>query len=136
MKNSTISQNRATTGGGIYTASAIDMWNSIITDSTAGGDCFGSLNSNINNLIADGSCSPSVSEAPLSAPYIRDNGGATYTQALLPNNSAGDAGDLATCLPTDQRGQTHIGTCDIGAYELDNSRQETSTNITFTVPVF
>ncbi|MBI3782192.1 MAG: right-handed parallel beta-helix repeat-containing protein [Deltaproteobacteria bacterium] len=48
---------------------------------------------------------------------LRYGGGLTNTMALLPGSPAIDAGDGVDCPPTDQRGQTRIGPCDIGAVE-------------------
>jgi len=56
---------------------------------------------------------------------LADNGGATWTHALLPDSPAIDAVSVVSCtLPTDQRGvprpivQTSPETpCDIGAFE-------------------
>jgi uncharacterized repeat protein (TIGR01451 family) len=54
---------------------------------------------------------------------LQDNGGPTYTHALLTGSPAIDAGNSAGCLgnsgvlATDQRGLPRVGRCDIGAYE-------------------
>jgi hypothetical protein len=62
---------------------------------------------------------------PLLGP-LQDNGGSTWTHALLPGNPAIDripfgANGCGTTITTDQRGQSRPGTftrmCDIGAYE-------------------
>jgi hypothetical protein len=63
---------------------------------------------------------------PLLGP-LQDNGGPTWTHALLPNSPAIDTGDNAQCPPTDQRNvprpQDGNGDgesiCDIGSYELE-----------------
>lgn len=60
-----------------------------------------------------------VNTDPLLGP-LQDNGGATWTHALLADSPAIDAGNNVSCPLTDQRG---IGrpqgvSCDIGAYEL------------------
>jgi hypothetical protein len=51
---------------------------------------------------------------------LADNGGPTWTHALLPGSPAIDAGDPAACSATDQRGVTRPqgAQCDIGAYEM------------------
>ena len=51
---------------------------------------------------------------------LADNGGPTWTMALLPNSPAIDAGNSAICLPTDQRGipRPQGSACDSGAYEV------------------
>ena len=75
-----------------------------------------------NNLIQDGSCSPVASDQINSAAQIgplANNGGPTWTHALLAGSPAIDAGNDATCPATDQRGVNRPqGThCDIGSYE-------------------
>lgn len=50
---------------------------------------------------------------------LADNGGPTFTHALLPNSPAVDAGDPALFEPLDQRGVPRpAGASDIGAFEL------------------
>lgn len=61
-----------------------------------------------------------VSADPALAPLATEPPGDTPTMAIDPSSPAFDAGDDATCEPTDQRGaprpqSTH---CDIGAYEV------------------
>ena len=123
--NSTLSGNAATggSGGGISLQSSsavVNLRNTIISDSTAGGDCYnpGSFSANINNLIQDGSCSPTLTGAPL-LDSLAYNGGPTQTMALLSGSPAIDAGDDGSCPSTDQRGVARpLGAhCDIGAYE-------------------
>ena len=55
--------------------------------------------------------------------HLENNGGPTFTMALLPGSPAIGAADPTTCGPTDQRGFViaHDGDghgCDIGAYEV------------------
>jgi hypothetical protein len=99
--------------------------NTIIANSTSGGDCVndGTLGTNTKNLVQDGSCSALLSGNPNLGP-LADNGEPTQTMALLPGSPAINAGDNATCASAqvnnlDQRGVTRPqGTiCDIGAYE-------------------
>jgi uncharacterized repeat protein (TIGR01451 family) len=56
---------------------------------------------------------------PLLGP-LQDNGGPTFTQALLPGSPAINRGDNTGCPAADERGVTRPqgGTCDIGAYEV------------------
>jgi CSLREA domain-containing protein len=50
---------------------------------------------------------------------LQDNGGPTFTRALLTGSPAIDAGNPATCPTFDQRRYVRSGTCDIGAYEFN-----------------
>jgi hypothetical protein len=52
---------------------------------------------------------------------LQDNGGPTWTHALLPGSPALDVGDPAQCPATDQRGvpRPQGAGCDIGAFELE-----------------
>jgi uncharacterized repeat protein (TIGR01451 family) len=51
---------------------------------------------------------------------LQDNGGLTFTHALLPSSQAINGGDNSGCPSTDQRGvpRPQGAACDIGAYEL------------------
>ena len=129
VENSTVTGNRATqnTGGNLYnTSGTLHLKNTILANSSGGTDCRndGIIATSSNNLVEDGSCAPSLTGDPNLGP-LQDNGGATQTHALLPNSSAIDAGDNASCLPTDQRGVARpvdgngdgVAVCDLGAYE-------------------
>jgi len=123
VNNSTFSNNTSTiNGGGIKNWGTLHLKNTIIANSTNGGDCSNSatLSTNTNNLIEDGSCTPTVSGDPILS-ALANNGGDTQTMALLPDSPAINAGDNATCETTDQRGITRPKhtTCDIGAYEYE-----------------
>jgi hypothetical protein len=48
---------------------------------------------------------------------LADNGGNTWTHALLEGSLAIDGGDDAYCPATDQRGKIRFSPCDVGAYE-------------------
>ncbi len=69
----------------------------------------------------------SASTNPLLDP-LQDNGGPTFTHALLQGSPAIDAAHNAHCLSTDQRGQPrpHGTACDIGAYETDGTEPPAS----------
>ncbi len=174
--NSTISNNRADldnnasgTGGGIFiNGGTAVLRNTIVagnfnedgvTDSRD--DINGPLDAaGINNLIGDGTNMTGISNAdansnqvgssgsPIDAMLgvLANNGGVTFTHALLPGSPAIDAGDNTAAtnasLTTDQRGTGFpriadsadldtTATVDIGAFELHPSIediQDTSTN--------
>jgi hypothetical protein len=129
VRNSTFSANGAQYGGGIANIflayqnnSKLNYLNTIIANSTNGGDCYnvGDILININNIVEDGSCSASMSGDPKLAP-LADNGGPTPTMALLSDSPAIDAGEDTSCPATDQRGVTRPqeAACDIGAFEAE-----------------
>jgi hypothetical protein len=117
ISNSTFSGNSAPVGGGVANrGGTLHLRNSLIANSPSGGDCFntGTLATNLNNLIEDGSCGAALSGDPLLSPQ-GSYGGATQTFALLPGSPTIDAG--AACSAADQRGITRPTSCDIGAFE-------------------
>ncbi len=127
VQNSTFSGNSASlAGGGIahdYSGGVLmSMSNTIIANSSSGGDCYSynPVTPNNHNLIEDGSCSPFLSGDPLLG-SLADNGGPTWTFALLPGSAAIDAGNEAACPATDQRSvaRPQGAACDIGAYEVE-----------------
>ncbi|MDX9954333.1 MAG: choice-of-anchor Q domain-containing protein, partial [Anaerolineae bacterium] len=121
LTNSTLSGNLAASGFSLYNHLTLNYANTIIANSTAG-DCaqYGTLGTNTNNLVEDGSCSAALSGDPNLGPLV-DNGGLTWTLALLPGSSAVDAGNDILCPASDQRGvsRPQRAQCDIGAYEYD-----------------
>lgn len=144
MYNCTVSNNSGrqpisgSTSGGIYIyKGTINFTNTIIANSSWG-DCYintGVIGTNVNNLVENGSCSPFLSGDPeLSA--LRDNGGPTYTHALLIGSIAIDTGDATACPGTDQRRIARpqgLG-CDIGAYEQEDFTAPTSLSIVVSDP--
>jgi hypothetical protein len=119
LRNNTIAANMASMTSGITQVGGdLHVLNSIVM--TDGLDCSGTLATNINNFIGDGSCAPLLSGNPLLG-FLQNNGGATPTLALLPGSTAIDAGDDFSCLATDQRGipRPQGLACDIGAYEAN-----------------
>ena len=154
LVNTTISANTSPGsfgGGGVYNNVPITLVNTIIAANTAspGPDCSGpgAFTSLGHNLIgtSDGcSFTPAtgdlVNVGPLLGP-LQDNGGPTFTHALLPGSPAIDSGDAAVLgtplfLTTDQRGEgfprlqgAHV---DIGAYEAASVNIPQSGTLTVT----
>ncbi len=127
LDNDTVTGNQAgLPGGGLILSGGGRLANTIVAGNQ-GGDCsitFPAFNTSDHSLDSDSSCGltdagsiPGVD--PLLGP-LANNGGPTDTEALLAGSPAIDAGDNATCQPTDQRGVTRPQgpACDIGAYEL------------------
>ncbi|MGD1806506.1 choice-of-anchor Q domain-containing protein, partial [Dapis sp. BLCC M126] len=118
ITNATISHNSADRrGDGLYSKGTTNLSNTIIANSINGDDAYlsGNINTNVNNLIEDGSYNPSLSGDP-GLGILQDNGGPTETQALLANSPAIDAGN--TNENNDQRGALRDSNPDIGAVEF------------------
>ncbi|MDZ4659007.1 MAG: choice-of-anchor Q domain-containing protein [Bythopirellula sp.] len=125
---STISGNSAgSSGGGIYSNfGTVTLDNTIVANSVTGGDISGSVSGSFN-LIEDGSGGlgllNTISGDPLLG-QLQDNGGPTFTHALLVGSPAIDAGDPGFVPPPDydQRGvgfdRVVNGRIDIGAFEV------------------
>jgi len=136
--SSTFTGNTASQGGGIYNAFfTATLNNSLIALNTSpdGPDLKGTFSGSSNlvgNATGSAGLAPGTNQLgsagspinPMLGP-LQDNGGPTFTRALLPGSPAIDAG--ATALPTDQRGVTRpkdgdgVGGAlpDIGSFELD-----------------
>jgi hypothetical protein len=152
LYNSTITQNEGTLGG-LKTVGPTTLANTIIAGNIArdwddGGlvpspDCWGTIRSQGYNLIGDTtSCTITgdttgnlLNVAPNLGP-LQNNGGPTFTHALLPGSPAIDAGNPATpgstptaCPTSDQRNLSRprdgngdgLSRCDIGATERRSS---------------
>jgi len=128
--NATVAGNTASPGlgGGIANFGTLNFTNTIFAGNT-GGDYGGLTNSvigtNDHNLVQDGSGSPALSGDPKLG-TLKNNGGPTFTQALVAGSPAIDAGDDTVLgdpfnLTTDQRGfgfpRKSCAHVDIGAYE-------------------
>jgi hypothetical protein len=136
-------------GGGLANAGQLLVRNTLIAGNSSeaqvdpssfdsgfsGPDCDGALTSEGYNLIQDpsgctinGDLSGTITNQDPHFGPLQDNGGPTYTQALLPGSPAIDAGNPNGCtdangnvLSTDERGAPRMAAgdtrCDIGAYE-------------------
>ena len=119
VSNSTLSGNTALFGGGIENRGTLNIANTIIANSTSGGDYAsngGTIGTNSNNLVEDGTLPAGTNNKtgdPNLSP-LQNNGGPTATMALLTPSPAISTTLLVT--PNlDQRGFTRINN-DIGAY--------------------
>jgi CSLREA domain-containing protein len=132
IANSTIVSNSASSGAaGIVAWSSVVLRNSLIAHNL-GGNCSGAIVSQGYNLDSGASCQFTATgdlsnTLPLLGP-LQDNGGATFTHALLAGSPAIDAGNPAlpgsggtACEAVDQRGLLRPGgaACDIGAFEFN-----------------
>ena len=126
--NSTVSGNSAPNGAGIASFGTADLTNTIVASNLSSGDCAGNpITSFGHNLDSDGTCGLSATGDlpnidPLLAP-LQDNGGPTFTHALLPGSPAIDAGHDGAAPATDQRGvpRPQGAHSDIGAFEVGPS---------------
>ena len=131
LNNSTVVNNSR---NGIYVSTGtVNLRNSIVANNGLG-DCSkdpyfnGAIQSLGYNLVRDSTnCTLVGSDLTNLDPNLgslQDNGGPTWTHALLPGSPAINAGNPSGCsgnagaLLTDQRGFPRAGVCDIGAYEM------------------
>ena len=143
--NSTIADNAAPAGSGVYNEYGIlRLSNSIIAANQGGSSCVlivsteegsGQISSAGYNLDSDGTCLPEGVRQSSDLPNgnanlgpLADNGGATLTHALLEGSQALDAAANTVCLTApvsgvDQRGvrRPQGARCDIGAFEVESS---------------
>ncbi len=127
VTNSTFFNNSASSGGGVWNNASATVSNSILADSTSGGNCSG-VGDGGYNISDDGSCGFSGTSVNSTNPLLAtaglaNNGGPTQTIALQAASPAVDVIPPASCtLTTDQRGDPRpapgFTNCDIGAYEL------------------
>jgi predicted outer membrane repeat protein len=137
VANSTITGNSAGSGGGIYNnhvhqlAPVVEISNTILNAGALGENIFnsgGTVTSDGYNLSSDDGAGyltgpgDQINTDPLLGP-LQDNGGPTFTHALLPGSPAIDAGDPNFTPPpfNDQRGcpfdRVFNGRIDIGSFE-------------------
>ncbi len=147
LNNVTVTNNVADTdndgsgdGSGIYTVpiSVVNLRNTILASTLSpfgSANCFGTLTSQGYNLVddttgcvLDGNTTGNVIGLNPNLGPLQDNGGPTFTHALVAGSPAIDAGNPAGCadnsgnpLSTDQRSfaRPQGSACDIGAYERD-----------------
>ncbi len=123
--NCTIANNTSNAGNAAVTAFSanVTLIDTIVANNP-GGNCAavspGTIVDGGNNLqFPSYGCGATIATAdPLLGP-LASNGGPTQTMALQFGSPAINAGNAATCLATDQRGQARVGTCDIGAFEFN-----------------
>jgi hypothetical protein len=125
VSNSTFSENWAysSVGGGIYNGGTVTIGNTIFKTGAFGGEGGGNI---VNNGVAisngynlsndDGAgvltaVGDQINTDPMLGP-LQDNGGATFTHALLPGSPAIDAGKNFAAGSTDQRGSGFVRTFD------------------------
>ena len=122
MNSVTLADNAAGSIGGLHSAASVLVTNSILADN-AGGNCGGPITSGGHNLDTLADCAfagpGDLAGMPANLGPLENNGGATLTHALLTGSPALEAGNDATCLPTDQRGANRPQGlhCDMGAFE-------------------
>jgi hypothetical protein len=132
LSNSTITANSGDLGAGIRSEYGMTYLKNTIIAGNLGNDCNGrGFSAQGNNLIGNNeNCAlmHNLSDDLVGTPAapidprldsLQDNGGSTFTHALLADSPAIDAGP-DSCGPVDQRGvpRPQGDRCDIGAYEL------------------
>ncbi len=120
-------------GATLLIANSLIANNSDASVTTQIADCMGTLNSLGHNLVEDatgctisGFSSNLVGVDPITG-ALANNGGQTWTHALLAGSPAINAGDPQGCLDgdgaligVDQRGFARADRCDVGAYEANS----------------
>lgn len=134
LTNSTVSGNSVSddgVGGGIYDYDGeVELTNTIIAKQLSGIDCYGdSVTSFGYNLDSDRTCNldgiGDISNADPNLGSLQDNGGPTWTHALLEGSPALDVVPTGECQQdTDQRGieRPQGIACDMGAFELEQMK--------------
>lgn len=112
----TVVFNSAPNIGGIVDTATLQLYNSILADND-GGDCAGTLNALLGNLIRDRSCGhDGLRDDPMLLPL----GGSPIYYLPQEGSPALDAASSDYCQPTDQRGINRApAACDIGAAEYE-----------------
>jgi hypothetical protein len=131
VRHSTITDNGYVSAGGGIEGDVFEMIDTIVAGNATygddGPDLLGNINQSSYNLIGDPRGGSGFSPTDLldvdpQLGALQDNGGPTFTHALLPGSPAIDAGDNTGAPPYDQRGpgfpRIVNGTIDIGAFEF------------------
>lgn len=132
VTNSTLSGNTGTDGDNIWnTTGTANLRNTILSTGSSRANCSGTVTNGGNNIDSGTSCgwqsnSSSLSNTNPLLSALANNGGPTQTMALQAASPAIDAGSASICAlawpdgpgGVDQRGVSHKGVCDIGAFEL------------------
>lgn len=135
ISNTTIASNEAFNGlaGVLFSGETLDLESTIIANNMAGPipddfEVYGTPTvTGANNLVVSGSGPlppDTISDDPL-LDVLGDNGGPTFTMALMPGSPAIDTGNNVAQLANDQRGAGFarvVGAgADIGAFEVQGS---------------
>jgi len=148
VKDCTFSDNSATQGGAIYnwTGGTTQIGETVLNAGASGGTLFnnsGAISSLGYNLSSDNgggfltATGDQINADPMLGP-LQDNGGPTFTHALLPGSPAIDAGDPSFTPPPDfdQRGPGYprVGNerIDIGSFEVQPPAAPTNLTATAT----
>ncbi|MCB0060529.1 MAG: FG-GAP repeat protein, partial [Caldilineaceae bacterium] len=114
--------------GGLGASGVIQLSNTIVTDPNRESVCGGAIQSLGHNLATDDSCGldqpTDIVSGTANLGPLEDNGGPTWTYALLPGSDALDAGECSGgTITVDQRGVSRPqgAACDIGAFEAEVS---------------
>jgi predicted outer membrane repeat protein len=144
VSNTTLTANSANFGGGLYNETAVSIGNTVLNAGTSGANIFnngGTVTSRGYNVSSDdgggylNGPGDQINTDPILGP-LQDNGGPTFTHALLPGSPALNAGDPNFTPPPffDQRGsgfdRVRNGRLDVGSFEeqaLLNTPTPTST---------
>jgi len=128
VTNGTISGNSAGYAGGIFNNGTATLRNTLVANSTSGGECIdnGIFDADTYSIDSDGSCGGATTKtsAQINLGPLASNGGPTWTMALGAGSAAIGAGNnaYATGLLYDQRGlgfdRISGGTVDVGAFEV------------------
>jgi CSLREA domain-containing protein len=143
ITNSTIAGNL---NNGLWGFGSATLYNTLVANNTVS-DCSVAVTANANNIDSDGTCNNATpkTSAEIALTPLADNGGSSWTMALLPGSVAIDAGDNAACTTTDERGVIRSGyaPCDVGAFESrgfnlsisSGNDQATKINLAFPLPL-